>query len=522
MKTCFTTLLLLVVLSGFGQFNERLVVLPGANESSSIHVFGDNVAVVSRVLTDINTLGSGNRWNTCYSLLDEFGNITSTSVYLRGLIGLYAFEDGFTEDSSLHLQCGQHIDSISTGGAFYVVFNSQGDTARFTHMQNPWYSDDPDYPGTSIMLPRDFYLDQQGYVFMSYGGQSGEFTASDAGVICYGPDDTYQWHIDFIDWDVHEHVFALTKHNDLLFLALNQQPTFVYDANIIIHKVDPLTGDILQSYDEPWDINVTEVMEMISDSDGVVAVGSTSLAIDIPSEGLIMKLDEDMNLIWATSVEHNEVNYRRRYEDITIAADGHYIASGQAPYELEEPDPINGTFMSDVTLAKFHRDTGELMWQRFYRVVESEDKTHSVWDVRATADGGLIFCGESLDYTEEEYTPENPVQQGWVVKVDSFGCLVEGCQNSVEEVEGAAGWFMAGPNPLPSGTPLNVYLASQPPTGASLVLTDMQGKRVAATPASGYNTTLIWQLPALPAATYLLSLVDGQKVLQTEKVQIIR
>jgi hypothetical protein len=522
MNNHLTIFLLLVALSGFGQFNERLVVLPGANETSSIHVNGEHIAVVSRVLSSFSTPNSGVRWHTCYSILDNSGAITSTDVYITGLAGLFSVEDGFSEDSNLHIQCGGIIDSTDTGGAFYVLFDAQGDTARFTTMYNPWYSTDPDYPGTAVMLPRDFYLDEQGYVFMSYGGQSGEFTASDAGVICYGPDDTYQWHIDFIDWEVHEHVFALTKYNDLLFLALNQQPTFVYDANIIIHKVNPLTGEILQSYDEPWDINVTEVMEMIGDTDGLVAVGSTSEAIDIPSEGLIMKLDEDMNLIWATSVEHGELNNRRRYEDVTIATDGHYVASGQAPYELDEPDPVNGTFMSDVTLAKFHRDTGELMWQRFYRVVESEDKTHSVWDVRATADGGLIFCGESLDYTEEEYTSENPVQQGWVVKVDSFGCLVEGCQNSIDEVEGAAGWFMAGPNPLPSGTPLNVYLASQPPTGASLVLTDMQGKRVASTPASGYNTTLIWQLPALPAATYLLSLVDGATVLQTEKVQIIR
>jgi hypothetical protein len=520
MNNHLTIFLLLVALSGFGQFNERLVVLPGANETSSIHVNGEHIAVVSRVLSSFSTPNSGVRWHTCYSILDNSGAITSTDVYITGLAGLFSVEDGFSEDSNLHIQCGGIIDSTDTGGAFYVLFDAQGDTARFTTMYNPWYSTDPDYPGTAVMLPRDFYLDEQGYVFMSYGGQSGEFTASDAGVICYGPDDTYQWHIDFIDWEVHQHVFAMTKLNGYLYFALeDQQSDLVVDNVIWLYKVD-MQGNVVEVFEEPWETNFGLVRELITDGDHMVVVGAAQEQGEVP-RFFISKFDGEGQILWETMLGPTDF-YKHIFEDVTIATDGHYVASGQAPYELDEPDPVNGTFMSDVTLAKFHRDTGELMWQRFYRVVESEDKTHSVWDVRATADGGLIFCGESLDYTEEEYTSENPVQQGWVVKVDSFGCLVEGCQNSIEEVEGAAGWFMAGPNPLPSGTPLNVYLASQPPTGASLVLTDMQGKRVASTPASGYNTTLIWQLPALPAATYLLSLVDGATVLQTEKVQIIR
>ncbi|MBI1266022.1 MAG: T9SS type A sorting domain-containing protein [Cryomorphaceae bacterium] len=522
MKNHLTICFLLVALSGFGQFNERFVAIPGPTENSSIHVTGDQFAVISRVFTESPLSEGFSKWHMCYSILDNQGTAIVTKSYTTGINGLLPQEDGMTEISENHLQCGIFVDTLGVMGAYYLVFNALGDTARFTTMYNPWYSDDPNYPGTSFMVPRDFYLDQQGYVFMSYGGQSGEFTASDAGVVCYGPDDTYQWHIDFIDWDLPEHIYSMTKLNGFLYFAVQQKVTdYVHTFIVEVHKVD-MEGNIVQSWSEPWEFNPSEFREMISDDNAIVSVGSITEEMDVPSRSAIFKFDSDMNTIWMTALENNQTDYRRFFEDVTIATDGHYVASGQYPYELDEPDPVNGTFMSDVTLAKFHRDTGELLWQRFYRVVESEDKTHSVWDVRATADGGLIFCGESLDYTEEEYTSENPVQQGWVVKVDGFGCLVEGCQNSVEEAEGAVSWFKAGPNPLKAGTPLNVYLEKTPPAGAALVLTDMQGRQVATTRVTNGQTTYIWPLPEVTAATYLLSLLDGNKVLQVEKLQIIR
>jgi hypothetical protein len=331
MKNHLTIFLLLVALSGFGQFNERLVVLPGANETSSIHVNGEHIAVVSRVFTDIYTPGMGNRWYTCYTQLDEFGNTINNSVYFQGLTGLFSVEDGYSEDSSLHIQCGLFADSTDIGGAFYVVFNTLGDTARFTTMYNPWYSTDPDYPGTSIMLPRDFYLDEQGYVFMSYGGQSGEFTASDAGVICYGPDDTYQWHIDFIDWEVHQHVFAMTKLNGYLYFALeDQQSTLVVDGVIWLYKVD-MQGNVVEVFEEPWETNFGLVRELITDGDHMVVVGAAQEQGEVP-RFFISKFDGEGQILWETMLGPTDF-YKHIFEDVTIATDGHYVAS-EASYRV--------------------------------------------------------------------------------------------------------------------------------------------------------------------------------------------
>ncbi len=65
---------------------------------------------------------------------------------------------------------------------------------------------------------------------------------------------------------------------------------------------------------------------------------------------------------------------------------------------------------------------GDSIWMRWHYLFSSDGADNELNDIKPTPDGGFILCGEA---------DSNPVipQSIWVLKVDSLGCLVPGCQN---------------------------------------------------------------------------------------------
>ena len=78
-------------------------------------------------------------------------------------------------------------------------------------------------------------------------------------------------------------------------------------------------------------------------------------------------------------------------------------------------------------LVKFNL-AGEKIWERRYRKIPpfgSDLAEHQLFDVDITPDNGFVMVGQAINYNEPT---EMPGQKGWLVKVDSFGCLVPGCE----------------------------------------------------------------------------------------------
>ena len=79
-------------------------------------------------------------------------------------------------------------------------------------------------------------------------------------------------------------------------------------------------------------------------------------------------------------------------------------------------------------LVKFNID-GEKIWERKYLNIPhygSEHAEHKLYDVDITPDNGFVMVGEGVNFYDTE---DLPGQKAWLVKVDSFGCLVPGCQD---------------------------------------------------------------------------------------------
>ena len=164
---------------------------------------------------------------------------------------------------------------------------------------------------------------------------------------------------------------------------------------------------------------------------------------------------------------------------------------------------------------------GNVIWSRFYSHYAGLPlgNPQIFRDVEPTSDGGFILTGETWGIT-----PPNPVRL-WLVKLDSLGCLVPGC-NTVgvsEFVTDLVSALSIAPNPSSTNLTYTLPLPADHRAAGSVqaVLLDAQGREVLrkTTPS---NSTIQGQLDvsALHSGIYYLHLRDDQKWLAGAKVVV--
>lgn len=196
---------------------------------------------------------------------------------------------------------------------------------------------------------------------------------------------------------------------------------------------------------------------------------------------------------------------------------GKIIAAGRT---FEQPGPSVQKGLLALTSA-----TGDSLWKYYYFYVDTLVSTGqgTFYDVIPTADGGFIAAG----------TVNNPVGQGnppgysqdtWVVKVDSLGCIVPGC-NSVGITEQATNLLDAisiFPNPAHDGQQVTVQI-TLPPSVAHLPMqlsvVGMDGRVVQQQRIAGNGAHQL-ALPAVSAGLYYIHLAADGKWLTGGKLMI--
>lgn len=207
-------------------------------------------------------------------------------------------------------------------------------------------------------------------------------------------------------------------------------------------------------YDEPN-------AHLITASDGHVLVASAYGAnSDEDAWPYLAKLDStDGSTIW----EHTYGNaaYNTTFFAVKELAQGDLIAVGQSR-QLTNDMYLQGLLVRT-------NSQGDSLWMRHYYYADSlmTDGLGTLRDVEPTPDGGFVAVGATWSSASGNNPPQYN-QDMWVLKVDSMGCLVPGCdgigmiasQNTnYKEVLSIA------PNPahgttrvswvLPPGTPLS-------------------------------------------------------------------
>ncbi len=153
---------------------------------------------------------------------------------------------------------------------------------------------------------------------------------------------------------------------------------------------------------------------------------------------------------------------------------------------LEYREYIAGTYQSD--------------WNRFF-------------DIDATPDGGFVAGGAFLSTTNSPLTG-GAGSHVWIVRADSFGCVVSGCQHISLAEEEAAARLQLYPNP----TRGIFYLQGLPGQSAALKVYDALGREL-------LNVTEVrekqaFSLSGQPAGLYLVEILQNGRVIQRTKLMV--
>ena len=247
----------------------------------------------------------------------------------------------------------------------------------------------------------------------------------------------------------------------------------------------------------------------------------------------VYKVDTLGNLIWHTTYgEYNDYAWRD-FTNIVQTTDNNYVAAGTwktIPGSEEIPEGQTSVDYDEFAyVVKFDREDGSIIWDRKYRWLEVYRDNHTLRDMKATPDGGVIFCGEVQDLYMQQF--EDFSQRGWVVKLDECGCLVPGCDTlctdiGVREQSGVLPLLLS---PNPASDMLNVHVGDYSLSkgrdamhGASaLQIIDLSGRIVSTHRIPANNTTYMMRVDELPAGNYVVRLMNDGRVAATGTVVVM-
>ena len=241
--------------------------------------------------------------------------------------------------------------------------------------------------------------------------------------------------------------------------------------------------------------------------DGVERVFPNGVNADVLWKGWVEKLDVNRNSVWTkvignltSSTISNEQRILKQLPDDAIIIGG-MIAGGFSPNDTL---PFNYGSIVKVD------DNGATIWERKYAIT-SDTFLYNVYDIDATADGGYVISGEARDV----FFPYNdPSQRGWLVKVDSNGCMSATdpqCDPlNIPDLPHAME-FPVFPNP----TTEILYINSKNPKPSTIVVCDLVGRVV--TDQSLHLGINRLELHNAPSGVYVYKIVDTAGMIQRGK-----
>jgi hypothetical protein len=226
----------------------------------------------------------------------------------------------------------------------------------------------------------------------------------------------------------------------------------------------------------------------------------------------VVKLNSTGDTVWTQTLYGKGPNpLYSRFIDVIELSDGSLVVCGQQV--IPNPDTVNlsGSYRITGVIAKFSAQ-GDSVWSRNYLHPENKlnkSSRHELTSIVQTDDGGFAAAGYLLSVP-----PDIGTQDTWVVKVDSFGCLVQGCEVvSVPQIETSIASLKIYPNPT-NGI-LNIEIT---PNGNqhqfNFELYDILGKRVHTQKLIPYHNTISVSGLTSGIYTYKIDEVWGKIVVE--------
>ena len=455
---------------------------------------------------------TGNQFSLNISRFDETGDELFQKYYYSQDTTWWTNDDCNISKDSIFI-IAVHRYTINQEHTTLIWINSEGDSLMTRSFASPHF--DPDIPDNNFISVRSIDKNEQGDIYVTSQLFQDEATGNDFVIMKLNAQGDSLWSYIVAD-SFGQYCYDIQAVDDGVIVATNSmtgpgtQKFFKLDSN----------GNYLSE----WDFTCDETNEssgipneFILEEDGIVFATEYS---DYPQNWHLpyfIKTDYSGNIMWEIALDGNH-EYQQWNYHLVKAQDGGYVGAAWHNQLFPENVELNGIYNWSAWLIKIS-EQGALEWERFYHFIESPFDKHRVADLKATSDGGYIFCGDAIDNDIE--TNGQVIQKGWLVKVDGCGCLVPGCDEDcvvgIEEtgVERSR-YFRVGPNPASQF--LNIYLSQYAiPTAQCLFqLRDMKGKLIKQFEARTFNTTYMLDVEKYENGTYILSLEIDGKTMQSE------
>jgi hypothetical protein len=413
------------------------------------------------------------------------------------------------------LDIGFTIDS--TRKALLIKYSPTGDTL-FTKENFSYY-----YPLSSFIVPEQIVMMPDKELYILNNVEKPGTVDNDFSIMKLDSNANMVW----------QKIYGSTWREVPKSMVLDNDGGLIIGASIVklvtqnfvnrtyIIKIDT-AGVIEWEYLTPVNVLLDAARDMVRTNDGGLVIASGK-GIEEPvnattsllswESGYIFKLNANRQFVWGVevkdSIDPSSVNYFSKL--ISVGNEGAFVATGQF---LELPTE----FSRDIFgwLVKVSAD-GEQLWLRKHHIVESDLDWHTVYDLKQTPDGGFIMVGQARDSEADTLR-----QQGWIIKLDSFGCLVPGCQ-LIDDTEEAKeeGTLLLYPNPAKDYLNFFYRLAniSQKTT---FRIYDAQGRLMKQFDGQSGEMTYILPVWDWAAGVYFLQVEAEGVVVRTERFVVQR
>lgn len=152
-------------------------------------------------------------------------------------------------------------------------------------------------------------------------------------------------------------------------------------------------------------------------------------------------------------------------------------------------------------------EKGDSLWSMNY-TLDSFDG-HYLSGIAQTSDGGFIMSGENYDWDIRK-------QSIWVVKVDSLGCLVSGCNPiGIKEVGSSPKHLIVYPNP--SSQSVSVMYSSR--NANSIIISDNMGKTIFTQELRNSKNEILLDISNYSLGLYRVSILNKSgEILMSKKL----
>jgi Secretion system C-terminal sorting domain len=525
-NTLLIALLVLTCLNGTlaqSTFNVRLG-FDYSTLASSVVISGESI-----IVTGPTIMNDG--FNSLVLFYYEFtldGNLIQSQTVGETDVEFFAYgSSAVNTTSASFVQSAQAaLDDVTYGSLLF--FDAAGNPIDTTYFLSPYNPEALDgLIGT--VRPEEITTDSDGNLYLCSTIFDPTLTGNDFVVMKFTSDGEFVWQYIYATMSDIDLCYAM-EHDGVGLVCAAYQNENLGD-NINTKHFFRLIEDINEQPIVDWEFILDfppagNPRDLILENDGIVVCSDL---INDGQTGLgpfLYKVDYNGNVLWQSEPVigwyEDDQEYRRviRVDDGYVCVASEFVSGDNVEGWSEDWD-WNGILVK-------HDLNGGVQWLRRYKYIESCYESHFIYDLKATPDGGFVFCGESTDgCIDDNWTQEAPTQQAWVVKVDACGCLVpgcdEGCTVGLEELSDLEiPNFVAGPNPVSQY--LNIFLSqdlsslSGKASEYHFQIHDQIGRLITEFKTSAANTTYMLDVENFESGTYILSLSIDGIVVQSEPI----